>query len=277
MDIIFNSRLQEKLIKKIPFFKGSWLLFSVLLKFLPKKLRFCQLKDSNIKLDLTDPAQFSIVKTRKGRHEIGAVNFIKKYLPINGTFIDIGANFGYFTSIASKLVGNGGCIFSFEPNVSAFNQLLNTIKRNQLFNVFPFNIAINDKKSMIRMEKRWFRQNTSSYMVSGNTCLSNTFDSFLESILTNRNISIIKIDVEGAEWQVINGMKGALRKNNPFLIIEPDDNSQKRYGNNFTEVMSLLESMGYKPIFCLESIGSGMILDYKKEIKYCPIVFGRHS
>src|SRR5688572_28138368 len=134
MDINFNSKFQELLVKGAPSFRGSWLFYTALLKIAPKKLRFCSLKESNLNLDLTDPAQFSVVNTRKGRHELGTVNFINNNLSKGDVFIDIGANFGYFTSIASQKVGDNGLVLAFEPNQAAYLHLLSTIARNKLFN-----------------------------------------------------------------------------------------------------------------------------------------------
>ena len=207
MDVNYNNKIQEIFIKNIPYFKGNWIVFTNLLKLLPEKFRQCVINENNLKLDLSDPAQFSIVNHRKGTHELGLVNFIQKNLKTNGTFIDIGANFGYFSYIASKTVGEHGLILSFEPAQSAFKQLNNTIKRNKLFNIIPFNIALGDEKTSVRMNKSWLRQNTSSHMDNGNSLLSNTLDNLITNLSLNRKIDMIKIDVEGHEVEVLAGAR----------------------------------------------------------------------
>lgn len=278
MDVDFYNKTQEILLKTLPAFKGSCLIYTKLLTLLPKKFQLCTLKESSMHLDLSDPAQLSIVKVRRGKHEVGTVNFIKKFLSEGDVFVDVGANFGYFSCIASKIVGEHGLVLSFEPNKTAFNQLVSTAIRNQLFNVVPMHLALGEKeKTRVQMKKSFCRQNTSSYMVDGNAVLSNSFDHFIKIFDTTKKIKMIKIDVEGAELPVIKGLKSILTTHKPFLIVEPDSNSDQRFGFKFNELISFLETLGYNPSFCLNQNDPGKILTYNEEIKYCPIVFNHSS
>jgi len=59
-------------------------------------------------------------------------------------FLDIGSNNGYYTPLASDLVGKTGKVISVEPDKSAFSRLLNNIRANKLENVFAFNFALSD-------------------------------------------------------------------------------------------------------------------------------------
>ena len=275
MDVKFCSSLQEMVMKNAPSFRGSWIFYTSILKIAPKKLRFCSLVESNIHLDLTDPAQFSIVNTRKGKHEVGTVNFLKKYLSKGDVFIDIGANFGYFSCIASKIVGDEGLVLAFEPNNTAYIQLISTMTRNKLFNCLPVKMALGEhENATMNMKKAWFKQSTSSYMTSGSSVLSNKFDSFSRSLSIAKKVKIIKIDVEGAELPVLKGLAALLLKDKPLLIVEPDNNSQKRFGFKFSELISYLASLGYKPTLFVDPSGDGALIDYKEGLtEVCPVVF----
>jgi len=278
MDVLFNNSLQENLVKRIPLFRGSWLIYTTLVKAIPRKFKYCSLKENDLQLDLSDPAQFSIVKTRHGNHEIGTVNFIKKYLSPEDVFIDVGASFGYFSYITSKIVGDAGLVFAFEPNKTAFNQLLSTILRNKLFNVIPSNIALGDiSQTTVSMKKSLLRQSTSSYMIEGNSVLSNSLDNFIKNISTTKKIKMIKVDVEGAELPVIKGLTDIIKTHSPFLIIEPDNNSNQRYGFQFNEVISFLKNLEYAPRFCLEPNNQGRIIPYSADIQHCSVAFSHTS
>jgi FkbM family methyltransferase len=63
-------------------------------------------------------------------------------------FIDVGANIGIFTLVVSKLVGDSGKVYSFEPLSGNFNELSFHIKENCLRNVVPERLAISDKDQM---------------------------------------------------------------------------------------------------------------------------------
>ncbi|MFA5822985.1 MAG: FkbM family methyltransferase, partial [Thermodesulfovibrionales bacterium] len=69
-----------------------------------------------------------------------AINNIKP----GNIVIDIGAHFGYFSLLFSKLVGTAGCVYSFEPTPSTFNILLKNCKNRN--NIFPINAAVGEEK-----------------------------------------------------------------------------------------------------------------------------------
>ena len=58
--------------------------------------------------------------------------------------LDIGANIGYHTLISSKLVGNTGKIYSFEPEPHNFKLLLKNIEINEFKNIIPINKALSN-------------------------------------------------------------------------------------------------------------------------------------
>ena len=57
-------------------------------------------------------------------------------------FLDIGANVGLFSLVASQMVGEQGVVLAFEPSMSVFNDLVGNAALNGLRNFFPFNLAI---------------------------------------------------------------------------------------------------------------------------------------
>lgn len=98
--MVYQNNMQRFILKIIPYFKGSWLIYSLLFKLFPYKWRFCRVEDLNIVLDLSDPPQFSIVKMQKGIVEPATTKFVREYLKEGEVFFDVGANWGYFTCLA---------------------------------------------------------------------------------------------------------------------------------------------------------------------------------
>lgn len=67
------------------------------------------------------------------------------------TFIDVGANNGYFSLLASTLVGKKGRVFAFEPNPRAINKLKKSIKLNKFKNIKAFNIALGSRNTIKKL------------------------------------------------------------------------------------------------------------------------------
>ena len=70
------------------------------------------------------------------KHE---TKLVSKYLKKGDVFVDVGAHIGYFTLLASKIVGPVGRVYAFEPNTNNFKLLQKNVKRNKLNNVICIN------------------------------------------------------------------------------------------------------------------------------------------
>ena len=71
-------------------------------------------------------------------------NLIKQHVRSGDVFIDIGSNIGYFSLLASSIVGPTGRVYAFEPTSYAFNKMLLNISLNSFTNIFPSKLAISD-------------------------------------------------------------------------------------------------------------------------------------
>lgn len=161
-----------------------------------------------------------------GIYEMPVERAIKKCLHPGDVFYDVGANRGYFSVLGAVICGAAGHVYSFEPvpdNVQRIRQNLAGM----------YNCAVVDKAvSSVSGE---------SYMVIGDGVRSSlvtrqqddtisvaqiTLDEFVQS---HRLPNLIKIDVEGAERDVIAGAKGLLgRPDAPALIVELHDQDSDR-------------------------------------------------
>lgn len=110
------------------------------------------------------------------------------------TIIDIGAGIGEFSLLASHRTGSKGKVIAIEPSPDDYATLLMNVKENRCDNVIPLNIAVTDKPMTLELEfkgKRFYSK-------------SDTLDNVLQNLNIERSsVKFIKMDIEGAERQVI--------------------------------------------------------------------------
>jgi len=263
---VSKNKVQRGILGALPYFRGSWVLYTQFFRFLPAKLRFYNLADIGIDMDLSDPPQFSMIKTRNGIIEPGETEFIKKNLSKGDVFIDIGANWGYFTSLASGIVGKDGLVVSLEPFTGAYRNLLATIKRNRLFNVIALNIAAGESNGVGNFFKPWYKQSTSAYLSSLSSPKSDVLilpcDQIINNLdLSSRALKIIKIDAEGLELPVLKGMAKSLVKHKPAVIVEISLQCNK-FKYSYEDTYSFLRQLNYRPVYFLDNGHNGKIINF---------------
>lgn len=171
---------------------------------------------------------------------------IKSYIREGDTVIDVGANIGLFTLLLSDLIGVNGKVFSFEPCSASFEKLNRNIEINDLKNVETYKLGMGSEEGKLEMYFYPQQGGLSSIVerVSEN-CISEkinitTLDKFIFEIV--KNISLIKIDTEGYEPEVLMGGINLLQKDKPVLYIELGG----RYQQASRKALDLLKKMKYK-------------------------------
>jgi FkbM family methyltransferase len=199
--------------------------------------------DSRISLDIY-----------QGKFELQEQKFLNTFLKEGDIFIDIGANLGLFTLIAARCVGNKGSVYAFEPCSRTFKRLLENVELNHFANVSCYQLALSDHAGQREM-----------------TILSNGFDAWNSLTHTSRNpfatqrvdcitwddfskqhgllgsVTMLKIDVEGWEKNVILGGAEALsRKDAPLLQVEFSDATSRAAKITCKELYQTLLELGYQ-------------------------------
>jgi FkbM family methyltransferase len=158
-------------------------------------------------------------------------DIIKRFTPKKGDIvIDIGAHIGLYTIISSKRVGANGKVVAIEADPSNFEMLNSNIKLNQLTNVTPLNYAVYSKETKVKLYlpsgesgftkyntimPNWI--NTQEKFVEVN---ANTLDYLLQlNEIRQEEVNWIKIDVEGAEFEVLKGASNVLSKSKDITIL----------------------------------------------------------
>lgn len=171
---------------------------------------------------------------------------LAKYIKPGDHVIDLGAHIGTITLAMSNLVGSTGMVHAFEGERQFFRELYFNIYSNQRSNIMPYLCWISDKEAVTEVTSYWHEGYSPVHQpIDGPWPLhTHQLDTFGFD-----NISVIKIDVESTEDEVLRGAQQTIAKSRPVIIIEirgglGHDNSPF-VRNAIAHTISTLESMNY--------------------------------
>ena len=249
------------------FFRLIYRLFKKFLKPSKKKIIIVKKFNCSFFVYLNEDLGFRL-KYLPGTHEDKEIYFIEKFFSYilknkkKVFFVDIGANFGLYSIYLGKKYSNS-LIHAFEPNKEASFLLKKNKIYNKLDNIKIHETALSYKTGFTSFQNsnnestyNYIQQNINNKI---NKIKVKTLDNFLKENKTS--IDIVKIDVEGAEYQVLLGALKMLnnKKNKPKLImVELVDEMLKRFKTSKKKVLNFMNKLKYD---CY-------IIDKKKIIPY---------
>lgn len=133
--------------------------------------------------------------------------------------VDIGANVGLYTLLLSRLVGDEGRVFAYEPEPDLFAALRENCFANQVANVIPVNCALGEASGRVRFYRSVF--NSGDNRLGGFGWAAEAVEvemARLDDVLSDARVDFIKMDVQGYEMRVLTGMQRLLAAN-PHLEI----------------------------------------------------------
>lgn len=144
---------------------------------------------------------------------------IKKFAKEGTVAIDVGASCGQEVVAMSRAVGKKGTVYCFEPSDS-FRALVRTVGLNRLDNVVCVKTACGAKNGFIDGSENqlYFIGNEYSYQNEGAPVIR--VSDFLRCVQETREVSLIKIDTDGFEWEVLQGCKEIIDENETHIIAE---------------------------------------------------------
>jgi FkbM family methyltransferase len=157
-----------------------------------------------------------------GSNERGTRRAVKSRLTAGMTVVDVGAHVGYFSRFFARQVGRDGSVYAFEPDPDTFAILeRNTGRYPQ---VKRFNCAVLDRDETVTIYKGRHRGTTSLWPENAERQSEMPFSvaaTSLDKALDGVRVGLVKIDVEGAEQEVLAGMERILERSpSAVLIVE---------------------------------------------------------
>lgn len=169
--------------------------------------------------------------------------------------IDVGANIGYYSILAARLVGETGKVWAFEPDPQNYSRLLDNIRLNHLNNIEPISKAVTAEVGTANL----YRSDTDSGKHSLIKLLSSqrpplTVETVnLDSVFPDIQADVIKIDTEGSDIEVLRGAKNLIAANESItLITEFWPYGLTAAGHQPAELWALLSDYGFKHIYIID-------------------------
>jgi len=163
-----------------------------------------------------------------GSYELEKQKIFVKMLKLGDVVYDIGAHVGFYSLLASKLVGDKGIVYSFEPNPQNAYFILRHIQLNKIGNVKLFMGAVGENFDLQFLSD----EGPESKIKGGNSMSKIIIPIFsLDDVVFKYKIilppNVLKIDVEGFELKVIKGAEKVIREYKPKLFIALDNKDTK--------------------------------------------------
>jgi len=182
-----------------------------------------------------------------GLHEVEDMAFLLHTLHEEDLFLDIGANVGSYTILASCVVG--AHTIAIEPIVNTFKNLTRNIKINNIEEkVMSLNIGVSNEVGILTFTSELDTKNKVIEIADTlKSCVQVSVDT-VDNILSGRTANVIKIDVEGWEANVLKGMAISLKDPSLLaIIVETIDLSGDSTREITHSISGILEGNGFKP------------------------------
>lgn len=204
-----------------------------------------------------DPRDFvarEILKSGQWQPEVW--DSLARSLPQGAVFLDVGAHIGYFSVKAALKVGENGRVVAFEPNTETLRFLRVNIAASGLQNVIVEPIACWHRDEQLVLyasgaantgASSLSRKNAEIIMESSPrpfTVRGRPIDDVVAELGLDR-VDAMKIDVEGAEFGVLQGARKTLVRFHPRLVIEMDSQKLSAMGTTPEQIVKFLKGAGY--------------------------------
>ena len=157
------------------------------------------------------------VAVREGEYEPQMRKVLHRYLPPGGVFIDLGANEGYFSVLASRLVGPKGLVVAIEPQSRLQHVIYTNLQVNECFNVRVIRCVVSDKtgKAQLSLAPSTNTGSSSTFRQTKYSLPTEEVQGFCLSDLLDRlgleRCDLMKVDIEGSEYDVFMSASDVLK------------------------------------------------------------------
>jgi FkbM family methyltransferase len=180
-------------------------------------------------------------------YEPGTSEIVSRLTMPDAVAVDVGAHIGFYTLLLSQRVGGGGQVYAFEPETTNFQLLSRNVQLNHCTNVTLEDSAVSDaagRASLYVNEHNRGDPRLAPLASGGRSVVVRTvaLDNYFNG---RRKPDIIKIDVQGAEWRVLAGMRNLLAAPAPIVVIEWTPELIRSSGGDPVALLEEFRSRGF--------------------------------
>lgn len=223
-------------------------------RWLLRAFTFASVRSHHGPILCCNPSDFTSTLALSGAYGRLLSDHIKHMQP-DATFVDVGANYGLFTVLASQRLVHGH-VLAFEPNPDIYSRLIYALQLNHTDNVTAMNCAVGGTSGSMKLQCSEAHSGIAKLIEDGTLPTGHSVEvpviNLAESDLfdKDRNGSVmhIKLDVEGYELEIIRALRRA-----PWydrvrtLVVEIDDRYLRTYGCDAKELYTTLQDDGFTP------------------------------
>ena len=187
-----------------------------------------------------------------GTYDAPMQQAIAAHLSVGDVFFDVGANIGFFSLLAAKRVGTYGRVYAFEPVARNAATIARNARLNSLSTVEVFAEAVGARTepAELLVARHIGGAVLASVGAPPDQIRSVHVDVIaLDDIMEQRGLrapALVKIDVEGAELDVLHGMARTIKTGRPKIIYEIDDETVEGLQRKRREIAQFLAAAGYE-------------------------------
>lgn len=190
-----------------------------------------------------------------GHYEPQETSVVRSLLKPGGCFVDVGANWGYFSLLGAGLVGPSGRVVALEPHPALFDALADNVRRNGLSQVTALRVAAADRNGEMNLAGFAGDGENSglSRLTDGPDSSAPNFNvqtRLLEELLDERGVGpvdLLKMDIEGGEGLVLPTLGGGLSSGRyRHVLLELHPEALKRQGRSADALVAGLLGHGYR-------------------------------
>jgi FkbM family methyltransferase len=189
--------------------------------------------------------------------EAGDIQPMRALVKPGDWIIDVGANIGFFTRAFGQWVSSGGRVIAIEPEAANYRSLVDRLDRLGLATAVDAVQAVAaETDGTLRLSVNRYHPADHRIAPEGIEVRAITLDRLLAERGWPR-VALVKVDVQGAEWRVLEGARETLRRFRPALFMELDDEALRLMNTSAGQLLDWLLGLGYRP----HRIVSGRITD----------------
>jgi FkbM family methyltransferase len=192
-----------------------------------------------------------------GEYEPATAHLAQQLVTAGDVVVDVGAHIGCFALMAAAAVGSRGLVIAFEPFAASRLELLQNIALNGFANVTvrPEAACEGGTRATLFEGPSGDSGLASLRNLQANGRRVSVPACKLDALLTaDRKVSLVKIDVEGAELRVLRGMEAVLDRDRPDLIVEVTESFLQAFDDSCDTMRRWLARFGYR-MYAIESAG----------------------